>query len=109
MIRTLVVFSAVVCLCFTESPPELPEEFMRCYRDMMVYQVGDKYDRGCETCECTFDFDGIDLPKFECTKNTKCCLYSSGTGQNLRAFPGESYNDGCNSCRCNKRGKGLCG
>ena len=45
----------------------------------------------------------------KCTKNTACCLYTNKKGKTKRAYPGDSYNDGCNQCKCSTGGgTGAC-
>ena len=41
----------------------------------------------------------------KCDKKKKCCLYAGPDGETLRAEIGESFNDGCNQCRCTKSKK----
>ena len=41
----------------------------------------------------------------KCT-NEPCCLYIKD-GQTARAYPGDTYSDGCNQCRCLSQG-GAC-
>ena len=44
----------------------------------------------------------------KCTENTACCLYSVKRGRTQRAYPGESFNDGCNQCICGDAGLAAC-
>ena len=44
----------------------------------------------------------------KCTENTACCLYTDKKGRTKRAYPGDSFNDGCNQCRCGADGMAAC-
>ena len=44
----------------------------------------------------------------KCTENTGCCLYTDKKGRTKRAYPGDSFNDGCNQCRCGGDGMAAC-
>jgi len=116
MIRTLVAFSAVVCLCFGDvEPPDIKP----CIHNDVVYDLGQRFVDGCDRCMCGLSDDyrkgnyGPDYPSsaVRCWKNPSCCLYTTETGESKRADRGDSWYtaDRCERCTCGRYGEVHCG
>ncbi|XP_063680211.1 uncharacterized protein LOC134815589 [Bolinopsis microptera] len=74
-----------------------------CNYNMMYLKIGKKVYRGCEECEC------MPNGEMECSEGTACCQYLDKKGKTKRAYPGDSYHDGCNQCTCgDEGGMGAC-
>ena len=44
----------------------------------------------------------ISTGQIECEQ--RCCFYSNKRGKTVRVFPGKSFSDGCNRCKCSESG-----
>ncbi|KAL5270862.1 hypothetical protein ACHWQZ_G001505 [Mnemiopsis leidyi] len=97
MLTALLIGLACTQALFALAPPSAGG--VECYANRRVYQAGESYSMGCETCTCGGDGE------VDCTENTKCCLYIRN-GITTTADIGEEYHNGCCHCTCTETENG---
>ncbi|XP_063679539.1 uncharacterized protein LOC134815027 [Bolinopsis microptera] len=119
MFQFILLGAVLISASFAESPttstssssssPLAREkvEITFCRHENKKIEIGAKVYKGCEECTCTtkpyISFMGpADQGQVVCSEGTFCCLFIDNEGKTQRAYTGDKYSDGCNTCTCKK-------